>query len=132
MNIAPGGGCSRHVALTAPGRSLTSSYEILRHTFSILKEPGASVVIAVRPANLEGAYTSFDMPVFRRSPTSVKRLGLEGLARQERWPLLFHPLKSLRLLFGPRPQAGEVLAQPPAEMLAFCEERGLALTVVLV
>ena len=62
---------STKICLTAPDRSLYSAYEILRHTFGILKARGGTVIIVVYEKNLSiKKYTIFDVPVFKLSPTS--------------------------------------------------------------
>lgn len=147
----------RAVRLAAPGRSLGASYEILRHTFGILKETGGTAVLAVCGEKMESCeYTVFDLPVFCLSPTSVSRLHLEKMKRQAAYPFLVKPVSSLRLLtsFGSgksfhrlpkglgtgsaerlsyREEQGETPAPVScleAEIKQFCEERGIRLILL--
>jgi len=52
-----------YVQIAAPGRSLNSSFQILRHTHSILKENG-NVIIPI--GNSKKDFMIFDMPFFTR------------------------------------------------------------------
>ena len=110
---------------------MTSSYEILRHTFSILKEESPSAIIAVQKKNLDGGYSAFDIPVFERSPISVKRLGVEDLQKKSKYLLLFYPIRSIQLLIGAKKDYPEEMEELPLEMQEFCEERGITLHIML-
>ena len=125
------GGGTDYVALTSPGRSLTSSYEILRHTFSILKENSPFAVIVVQKKNLQSGYTAFDIPIFNLSPTSIKRLGLEDMKKRSGWLFFYYPVKSLQLLFDRKSRYPEEMRDIPQEIEMFCEERGINLRIVL-
>ena len=147
----------RAVRLAAPGRSLGASYEILRHTFGILKETGGTAVLAIRREKMESCeYTVFDLPVFCLSSTSVSRLHLEKMKRQAAYPFLVKPVSSLRLLtsfgrgksfhrlskrlgagsaegFSYKEAQGETLAPVSCletEIKQFCEERGIRLILL--
>lgn len=121
-------GCS-YVAVTSPGRSLTSSYEILRHTYSILKEDSPNVIITVQRKHLQGGYSAFDLPIFRMSPISIKRLGVEALCQKERLPLLYSPVKSRQLLLNRKRQYSAILQDVPQEIRDYCKERAINLQI---
>lgn len=134
-----------YVQLSAPERTLFSSYEILRHTYSILKETGGKVILVVKRKNVEKQKLSiFDMPIFLLSPTTVKRLRLESLKIRSYFPLFVSPLKSIRLFFcsemGGNVMEGDnskkVLGVkyhrvdcPNKDIAVFCDERGMTLEV---
>ena len=81
--------------IEAPNRSLLSSYEILRHTHSILKDDGeAEVILVVKRSNMsKGKYTIFDIPFFHY--ITIRQKKLEKLQRNMYYPLLYDPLNSL-------------------------------------
>lgn len=116
--------------MTAPGRTLKSSFEILKHTFSILKEESPTVIITVQRKYIEGGYSGFDIPVFQLSPISVKRLGVEALELKARLPFLFYPWKSFQLLLNRKRLFLETLENVPEDILLFCEERGITLRIM--
>ena len=118
-----------YVALTAPGRTLSSSYEILRHTFSILTENSPTVVITVKKKNIEGGFSGFDIPIFKLSPITVKKLKLESLERKERFLLIFYPIRSIEKLLNIKKKFSEPMINIPQEILDFCEERNLNLKI---
>ena len=82
------------VSINLPGCSLAGAYEVLRHTFSILKENGGSVVLAVKKKNLnKTSYSPFDVSFFH--PVTINRLGLKNVKFMIRFPAVFAPIKSL-------------------------------------
>ena len=85
-----------YVQITAPQRSITASYEILRHTFSILKEYGGIAVIV--DAQKKNDYTTFDIPYFHE--VTIERLRLEKPVKLRYFPILTNPIKSIKYLFA--------------------------------
>lgn len=134
-----------YVQLSAPGRTLLSSYEILRHTFGILKESGGTAILVVKHKNIEKKkYSVFDIPIFELSPITVKRLGLEYLKRRRCFPLIYSPLKSIHLIcsYGINSNITKEknhrialdskyhrIDCPWKTISMFCEERGIKLDV---
>lgn len=86
-----------YVQIAAPGRSFTSSFEILRHTFSILKDNGGVVVIVGKKKSKE-KYTIFDLPYFHQ--VTLKRLGLQRKRILTYIPIIISPIKSIKILFS--------------------------------
>lgn len=119
-----------YIYISAPGRSLKSSFEILRHTFSILKEDGGEAVIAIQKGNMEKDISLFDIPFFELSPVSIKRLHLEGLKRKKVLPLLFAPVKSLQILLGKKYKSIREIRLVPPEIEDFCKERNISLRII--
>lgn len=126
------------IVLTSPGRSLTSAYEILRHTFCILKENKHGVVaenpvvfITLQKKYIDDGYSFFDYPVFRMSPTTVKRLGVEKFIRQYRFPIVFSPVKSLWFLLNSKAKYSEKMSNVPADIKDFCNIRNIRLEILL-
>lgn len=120
-----------YLCISAPGRSLKSSFEILRHTFSILREDAGETIITVRKENIEKGFHLFDMAFLGMSPISVKRLHLEGLKKKEILPLLFAPAASIQILLGCNRRFSSEMDFVPAEMERFCKERNICLRILV-
>lgn len=118
--------------ITAPGRSPGASYEILRHTFGILDEGCGEVVLVVKKGNAETGFSLFDIPYLQLSPISVKRLGLEGLQKKSKLPLVFAPIRTMQMLLsvGKNKKPRETVV--PQEMLKFCQERNITIRCMAV
>lgn len=116
------------VSIYLPGCTLAGAYEVLRHTFSILKEEGGNVVLAIKKKNLKiNRYSLFDAYFFH--PVTINRLGLKKQKFMSRFPVVFAPVKSLMFLFG----AGTMKNTEKhcdEEIMGFCSERGIAVTVL--
>lgn len=112
-----------YVQVAAPGRSLNSSLQILRHTHSILKEEGGNVVIAI--GNSKKDFLIFDMP-FLHSIT-IKKFRLERLQKMSKYAFVFSPIESIRFLSGGGYSTYTPVQNVDAELAAFCEERGYSL-----
>ena len=120
-----------YIQISAPGRSLPASFEILRHTTGILKENGTAVIVDCGNRNKKGSvFSVFDIPILSLSPVSIKYLQLEKVKRKSYFPILFAPIGSIRLLLN---LAGgnllEVFATDAKfeEMARFCGERDIRL-----
>lgn len=114
--------------IMAPSRSLYASYEIMRHTFSILRdfEGGGILVLAVRDKYAEKHnFSLFDIPFLH--PVTIRKLGLARLARQTRLPLLFAPVRSLRFLLNLRRRTYIHGPCPDRAISEFCKERNIEL-----
>lgn len=110
--------------ILSPGRSLYVSKEILRHTFSILKEGGT--VIILDKGNKNQKFTCFD--TLWLHDITIKRLGLKVERKLNKFPLFLSPIKSICILFNIRNmQSGTpVEMKCPDESIAeFCFKRGL-------
>lgn len=120
-DIVPAG--KTYVQLAAPGRSLAASYEILRHTHSILKEDGGCVVLT--PAGGKSGYSVYDVPFFHT--VTVSRLGLSTLRKMQRLPALFAPWRTARFLLGVAGRGWRESECPKREITDFCAERSIVL-----
>ncbi len=122
--IVPG---ETYIQLCAPFRKTHSSFEILRHTHSILKEPGGRVSFVLPKQNLSTkSYSIFDIPIFSMSPTSIKYLNMEYKKYLSLFPVCISPVKSLRLLLNIRHHV--LRCECPKEcipIMEFCKDREL-------
>lgn len=109
----------------SPKRSLTASFEILKHTFSILKDKGTVIILDKGFRGDE--YTVFDIPYFH--PVTIRRLKLDKLKKVSIIPLLVSPISTLKMVFPLHRNAGicEELC-PMKEIVNFCIERDIQLT----
>jgi hypothetical protein len=90
-------GC-KYIQISAPGRSLKSSFEILKHTSSILKEDGGEVYLIVDIKNKNNGFSVFDIPFFHS--VTIRKYNLYNLEKKTRYRILFAPIKSLRYVLG--------------------------------
>ena len=90
-------GCN-YIQMSAPGRSLKSSFEILKHTSSILKEDGGVVYLIVDIKNRNNGFSVFDIPFFH--PVTIRKYNLYDLEKKARYRILFAPIKSMRYVLG--------------------------------
>lgn len=120
QEIVPDG--MTYVKITSPGRSLAASYEILRHTFSILKETGGTVAIIGKESTT--GYAVFDVPYFHQ--VTIERLRLERLNRWKSLPILAVPIKSLGFIFGVGHSVQETVCSNE-NVAAFCRDREIQL-----
>ncbi len=112
-----------YVQIAAPGRGLNSSFQILKHTHSILKEEGGSVIIAVGKGKKD--FSVFDIPFLH--PITIKKYHLERLRKMSKLTFIFSPIDSIRFLLGGGYSAYTPVQNVDAELAAFCEERGYSL-----
>ena len=124
--IVPEG--STYVQIAAPGRGLAASYEILRHTFSILKENGGNAVIVVKRRNSEKEkYSLFDVGFFHT--VTINKLGLEDKIMMSKLPFVFSPIKSLVFLLGIR-KVKNIKDYHNEEIERFCAEREIGIRIL--
>lgn len=115
------------VQIKAPNRSLTASFEILKHTSSILDEDNGNVVIAVALKNKASSnYSVFDIPFLYN--LTIKKLGLERLNKLARFPILINPLSSVKLILNFNQKKWKETACPNKEISCFCAERNFNLS----
>ena len=113
-----------YIQISAPGRGLKASYEVLRHTFSILQEHKGAVIVVTKKSNI-GGYSVFDIPYFNK--ITIKRLHIESLNRMLKITLFVSPVKAIRYFFGICTGKLCDTACPPKEIVNFCQERNLNL-----
>ena len=112
------------VELCAPDRTLVAAYEILRHTYSILKKNG-KVIIACKKENVNKTnYSIFDIVYFH--VVTIKRLNIESLQRKVILPLLTEPVNTVNFLVNTRKKYNSSTC-PCYDIIEFCERRGLNL-----
>lgn len=115
------------IYICAPQRTLTSSFMILKHTHSILRDDGmGEVCIVVRRKNLRKAeYSVFDTAYFYY--TTIKMYKLQALQEKARHPFLNQPIRSLQFLLNLRCTKAIETDVLDEEIKEFCEERGYKL-----
>ena len=101
-----------------PGRSLASSKLILGHLTSVLRE-GENVVI-VNKGIMEGI-TYFDYPFL--SQISRAELNMTKKSRRIYYPLLFAPVRSLKLLMGLACSNFKITNCPDKEIEDLCKRK---------
>lgn len=112
------------VHIYAPRRTLIAAYEILRHTYSIIKENG-TVVVALNRKNVGlNKYNIFDIPFFH--PITIKKLGLLNLKKWSRLPILIAPMITFRMICGCG-KGYKTCECPNKEIVDFCLERSIDL-----
>ncbi len=112
--------------ITAPGRSLEASRQILLHTGSALAENGEVIILNKGKERKNKTYTIFDIPYL--GLVARKELGLERLERKARYPIIYEPLKSIRLLLGI--SSGKYVPEtcPDEVIVNYCKRKGFKLT----
>lgn len=87
------------VSICAPGRTLFASFQILRHTHSILRSDGlGEVVIVVKKDSItRKTYSVFDIPFFYY--TTIQMQNLYQLQRKGKHLMLHAPIKTTRFVF---------------------------------
>ncbi len=113
-----------YIQISAPGRSLKASFEVLRHTFSILKAHEGTVIIVTQKDNTEG-YSVFDVPYFNK--ITINRLHLESLILASKMSLFTAPIRSIKFFLGIYTTRLSDATCPLKEVINFCEERNINL-----
>lgn len=111
---------------TCPQRSINASYQILLHTFSILEENGTCIIISGKDGK-KNEYSVFDLPFLHF--ITLKELKLETLSCKSHWPLIFSPVRSIRILAGMRSGKYHLNnnLQDISEIKEFCDRKGIRL-----
>ena len=114
------------VQIFAPGRSLQSCIEILRHTHSILddKKDDSCVIFAVKKGNDYG-FSVWDIPFFHT--ITIRKYGLGKLNRLRRFPALICPIIAILMTLGIKRRDYRESFALTDEALKFCRERGYKL-----
>lgn len=114
----------RSVVITSPNRSLEASYQLLLHTISCIEDDGTCIILYNRKALLKG-FTLFDIPYIH--PITRKELQIEHLVKQNRLPLLYEPIKSLKMLLRIKKRGFFETECPSAEIKNYCDKKGIHL-----
>lgn len=123
------------IKITAAGRSMGASYEILKHTSSILKENGGEVYLVVDRNIRNKKFSVFDIQWLH--PIIIQKYNLFRLAKKARFPLFFAPAKSLRCLLNIA-KSSQMLRnyifdnELIMEINDFCQARGIKLHLVTI
>ena len=113
-----------HIELFAPGRSYEAAFQILRHTHSILKEEGGTVIITIGKG--QKSYTVFDIVFFHE--ITIKKYGLQRLKKISHFPLIAEPINSLKFLVERDKKNTYISTEDaPSELRSFCDERNYRL-----
>lgn len=125
-NLVPDG-CS-YLQIKLPGCSLEAAYEVLRHSFSILKDNGGVAILAYKYKKLfPYEYSLFDVNFF--VPVTIQRLHLKIYKMLSYFPLLFSPVRTLQLLFNIKRRGG-ISDSPRDDIALFCKERDISLICI--
>lgn len=112
------------VELCAPERTLTASYEILRHTYSIMAENG-KLIIACKDKNInKPGYSMYDIWYFHN--VTIKRLHLESYKKKLLMPIVFEPICTVRLFLNKR-KTFQISECNMKALNSFCDERHIEL-----
>lgn len=114
--------------MTAPGRSLEASYQIILHTISALEKNGTCIIID-NGHRSKNQYTIFDVLYF--NPITRKELGIEHLVRKAYYPLFFETCKSIKIVFGIVPRNYIETTCPHEELKNFCIKKNIKLIYYL-
>lgn len=114
----------RSVIITSPNRSLEASYQLLLHTISCIEDDGTCIILYNRKAQLKG-FTLFDIPYIH--PITRKELQIEHLVKQNRLPLLYEPIKSLKMLLHIKKRGFFETECPSTEIKNYCDKKGIHL-----
>ena len=116
-----------HIEFFAPGRSYQAAFQILRHTHSILKEEGGTVIMTIGKG--KKLYTVFDIAFFHE--ITIRKYGLQMLKKLSRFPLVAEPLNSLRFLVGGGTHSTYISSDNvPSDLRTFCDERNYRLILL--
>lgn len=116
----------RFVQIKAPNRSLSASFEILRHTSSILDEDNGNVVICTAKKNKnKKTYSIFDTPFLYC--LTIKKLGLGTLNKLATFPVLIKPISTIQLMLDLNKKWKETSC-PNKQIVTFCSERNFNLS----
>lgn len=125
----------RFIQISACDRNLRASYEILKHTSSILKEKDGEVYLVTRRDNRSNKFSVFDMQWLH--PITLRKYDLHYLVKQARFPLFFAPVHSVQTLLNIS-KPGKILEEglPDdklyAEIAEFCKTRDFKLYIVII
>lgn len=118
---------SRAIYFLAPDRTLEASYLILKSVFSLLKENNGKVIFLINKRNVKSKkITLFDISTFHR--VTIQHLALQSLFNKSRFPLIYSPIASIKILFEYKPKrklSGEDIKYK--ELNDFCLERKISI-----
>lgn len=118
--------CKTYVQIKAPGRTLWSSFEVLKHTSSIIKETGGTVIFVCQLDNMDKKiYSVFDIPFFVR--ITLKKYGIGYMKLLAKFPLIVKPFSTIRLLLDKNKKEYVKKTCSDNEIVTFCHERGYEL-----
>jgi hypothetical protein len=122
---------STYIYIGRPNRGFVVSYQILRHTHSILKDKGGEVVFVIKSNCLKSEeFSVFDIPFLHN--TTIKELGLEKIVRRNRWPLIFEPIISVKFIMNRNCSIFKCIDCPDEEIITFCRDRNFTFRLILV
>ena len=119
--------CENTVEINTPNASLASSYELLRHTFSILKDGGTAIIAVKKSKASADDFSVFAVPFFH--DITLTRLKLRALRRKSKYPMIYYPIETLQFLFGKRKSKFKIV-KPDSVIAEFCVDRDIKLIVV--
>ena len=108
----------------APDRTLEGSFWILKRLFSIVDENNGKIIIAIKRKNISKEGISLFEYSFL-SPIYVKILNVRKLAFQRKHPLLYAPIRTMKLLINKRYNKSVIEECPDMDISTFASERNL-------
>ena len=115
--------------ITSPGKSLAASYQILLHVISCMEDEGNCIIMQGKNESKKD-YTLFDIHFFNL--ITRKELGVEYLINRRSFPLLYEPIRSLRILFNIHSKHYKATECPSMELKNFCKRKGISLTYLAI
>lgn len=113
--------------LSPTRRSPLMTLEMVKRLYSLLDESDGELVIVLRnhKDNINNV-SVFDIPFLHE--VTLNSLGLSWMKLKSRFPIIFEPLASGRVLFGYKPDSDIVEARCPfSDISDFCLERNIKL-----
>lgn len=110
------------IQISDANRGFLSDYEIIRHTHSILKDEGGIIYIPYKKKNINNDFIFFDYPFFHT--ITLNKYDLKNKVKELKHPFFYHPVLSLKKLFGRKNKKGVFRILVDKRIDEFCAERG--------
>lgn len=118
-----------YVQIESYNRSLYSSFEILKHTTSILDEDEGHVFFLVEEKKRDSHLLSiFDIPFL--STIFIEEKNLQKLVKHSRHPLFFAPIQAIILLFGIKKSGWYECKCTDIDIRNFCKDRNIDIVIL--
>ena len=112
------------LSIQHPDRGFNSSFQIFMHIESLLACGDRLVIVNDAKVNPH-VFTIFDIPYLNL--ITKKELDIEHLVPQSRHPMLYEPLRSLKILMRVKKRNYRTAPCPHAELVQFCADRAIEL-----
>lgn len=113
--------------ILVPDCNERTAYELLRHTYSILKENYGTAVIVTKKNDTEDIndYSVFAVPFFHQ--VSINRLNLQWIKSKSHFPFIFSPIKGLKFMIKKTDKKIYDTECKNEDINSFCKERNISL-----